>query len=309
MVNDRLDVALAAGAHGVHLKDGPAAIDRIRTVAPGGFLVGQSIHSPERVEDTQADYLVFGTLFPTRSKPEPGALAGLAGLAAAVRRARVPVLGIGGVKLTHLAAVAYTGAAGVAAVDLFLPRRTGSGGTLAGNCQSRPRWRLTLPERLPNMAQALRDPVACPYGIDRGSGRSHPSCRFLPPRRSGSRRTPRGGARRVRAARAGPARNPSDPEDDADPEIAREAIGTIERLPEAALSAFLGRSEVPTEMRAFFEARGTSIGAAAENGDDPLIDVVEGSFGRRGRGERQHRGAAGDDERAGEDEGGDARHP
>ena len=65
--------------------------------------------------------------------------------------------------------------------------------------------------------------------------------------------------------------------DDADPEIAREAIGTIERLPEAALSAFLGRSEVPTEMRAFFEARGTSIGAAAENGDDPLIDVVEGA--------------------------------
>ena len=125
VVNDRLDVALAAGAHGVHLKDGPAAIDRIRTVAPGGFLVGQSIHSPERVEDTQADYLVFGTLFPTRSKPEPGALAGLAGLAAAVRRARVPVLGIGGVQLTHVAGVAYTGASGVAAVDLFLPHGPG----------------------------------------------------------------------------------------------------------------------------------------------------------------------------------------
>ena len=44
--------------------------------------------------------------------------------------------------------------------------------------------------------------------------------------------------------------------DDGDPEIAREAANTLERLPEAALAAFLGRSEVPTEMRAFFAARG-----------------------------------------------------
>jgi hypothetical protein len=63
--------------------------------------------------------------------------------------------------------------------------------------------------------------------------------------------------------------------DDGDPEIAREALCTLERLPEAALSAFLGRSEVPTEIRVFFAGRGTHIGDAAESGDDPLIDVVE----------------------------------
>jgi hypothetical protein len=63
--------------------------------------------------------------------------------------------------------------------------------------------------------------------------------------------------------------------DDGDPEIAREALRTLERLPEAALSAFLGRSEVPTEIRVFFAGRGTHIGDAAESGDDPLIDVVE----------------------------------
>jgi hypothetical protein len=64
--------------------------------------------------------------------------------------------------------------------------------------------------------------------------------------------------------------------DDADPEIARAALDTLERLPEGALSAFLCRSEVPTEMRTFFVGRGTQIGPAAESADDPLIDVVAG---------------------------------
>jgi thiamine-phosphate diphosphorylase len=121
VVNDRLDVALAARAHGVHVKDGAIALGRIRAAAPEGFLVGQSIHSPERAAESDADYLVFGTVFPTRSKGEAHALAGLAGLEGAARRSRVPVLAIGGVKVAHLADLARTGAAGIAAVDLFLP--------------------------------------------------------------------------------------------------------------------------------------------------------------------------------------------
>jgi hypothetical protein len=63
--------------------------------------------------------------------------------------------------------------------------------------------------------------------------------------------------------------------DDADPEIAREAFDTIERLPPAALAAFLGRAEVPAEMRAFFQARGVEVGDAVEGGDEPLIELVE----------------------------------
>jgi hypothetical protein len=63
--------------------------------------------------------------------------------------------------------------------------------------------------------------------------------------------------------------------DDGDPEIAREAANTLERLPEAALAAFLGRSEVPTEMRAFFAARGILVATAAESGDEPLFEVVD----------------------------------
>jgi thiamine-phosphate diphosphorylase len=121
VVNDRFDVALAARAHGVHLKDGAVALARIRAAAPEGFLIGQSVHSPERAGESDADYLVFGTVFPTRSKAEAHALAGLTGLEAAARRSRVPVLGIGGVKVAQLADLARTGAAGIAAVELFLP--------------------------------------------------------------------------------------------------------------------------------------------------------------------------------------------
>lgn len=63
--------------------------------------------------------------------------------------------------------------------------------------------------------------------------------------------------------------------DDADSEIAREAQSTIDRLPDRPLSAFLGRSDVPTEMRAFFAGRGVQVGDATQSGDDPLIDVIE----------------------------------
>jgi hypothetical protein len=65
--------------------------------------------------------------------------------------------------------------------------------------------------------------------------------------------------------------------DDADPEIAREALDTIERLAPAALAAFLGRSDVPTEMRVFFQARGVEIGEAVEGGDEPLIEQADGA--------------------------------
>jgi len=120
VVNDRLDVALAAGAHGVHLKEAPIAIDRIRSATPAGFTVGQSCHSVDQARDSTADYVIVGTVFPTRSKPGVS-LIGLAGLEAVARGTKTPVLGIGGIRLEHLSNVAATGAAGIAAVDLFLP--------------------------------------------------------------------------------------------------------------------------------------------------------------------------------------------
>jgi hypothetical protein len=69
-------------------------------------------------------------------------------------------------------------------------------------------------------------------------------------------------------------------QDDGDPEVAREATSTIDRLPAEALGAFLARAEVPGEMRSFFVARGVALGDPAENGDDPLID--ESAIGDQG---------------------------
>jgi hypothetical protein len=64
--------------------------------------------------------------------------------------------------------------------------------------------------------------------------------------------------------------------DSTDAEIAKEANATLDRLPPAALSAFLGRDDVPAEMRAFFSGRGAKAAATPSNGDEePLVDAGE----------------------------------
>jgi thiamine-phosphate pyrophosphorylase len=122
VVNDRLDVALAGGAHGVHLREASAAARTVRTACPAGFLVGRSIHAPAQAavqsEAGGLDYLVFGTVFPTPSKPgETGA--GLEALRLAVRAASVPVLAIGGVDGDTVGEIARAGAAGFAAIRFW----------------------------------------------------------------------------------------------------------------------------------------------------------------------------------------------
>jgi thiamine-phosphate diphosphorylase len=125
VVNDRLDVALASGAAGVHLREVSVPVSRVRVVAPAGFLVGRSVHRPEDAASWDADYVVFGTVFPSRSKAADEAIAGLDGLQRALTGSRVPVLAIGGIGRAELGAVAKAGAAGVAAIDLFLPSGRG----------------------------------------------------------------------------------------------------------------------------------------------------------------------------------------
>ncbi len=122
IVNDRADVARAAGADGVHLRgDGPPAA-RVRTIAAPGWLIGRSVHAVEEARASDgADFLIFGTVFPTRSKPAATAVQGVDGLAAAVRGAGVPVLAIGGVDAARAEVCRQAGAAGVAAIGLFLP--------------------------------------------------------------------------------------------------------------------------------------------------------------------------------------------
>lgn len=122
VVNDRLDVAIACGAAGVHLRSDSIAPSAARRLAPSGFLIGRSVHSVAEAEQVAADvdYVIAGTVFATASKPPGHPLIGLGGLAAVVRAAKVPVLAIGGITIERLPEVAATGAAGVAAIGMFL---------------------------------------------------------------------------------------------------------------------------------------------------------------------------------------------
>jgi thiamine-phosphate pyrophosphorylase len=122
LVNDRVDVALAAGAHGVHLRADSIPASRVRTLCPPGFLVGRSVHARDEAISAAAagglDYLLFGSVFPTASKPGR-APAGPQRLAEVVAAVGVPVLAVGGVSPDNLSEVAAGGAAGFAAIGLF----------------------------------------------------------------------------------------------------------------------------------------------------------------------------------------------
>ena len=127
VVNGRVDVALAAGAHGVHLPERGLPSDRVRALLPQPALVGASIHAPvPELDGRSLDYAVFGTIYGTRSKAPGLALAGLDGLRRAVDGSAIPVLAIGGVTLARIAEIAATGAAGFAAIELFLPASASS---------------------------------------------------------------------------------------------------------------------------------------------------------------------------------------
>jgi thiamine-phosphate pyrophosphorylase len=122
LVNDRLDVALAAGAHGVHLRSDSLAAPRARAITPPGFLVGRSVHTREEAEAVAAggglDYLMFGTVFPTGSKSGRTA-AGAQVLADVVRATTLPVLAVGGVTAETASEAGRAGAAGFAAIGMF----------------------------------------------------------------------------------------------------------------------------------------------------------------------------------------------
>jgi thiamine-phosphate pyrophosphorylase len=121
VVNDRLDIALACGADGVHLRADSMAVAAVRRVVPPDFVVGRSIHGASEIADTAgADYLVAGAVWETRSKPTGHACLGLEGFAALARATRVPVLAIGGVTVPRAGDVGAAGGAGIAAIGLFI---------------------------------------------------------------------------------------------------------------------------------------------------------------------------------------------
>jgi thiamine-phosphate pyrophosphorylase len=135
LVNDRVDVALACGAAGVHLRADSLPPAGVRGIVPRGFRIGRSVHSAEEALGVEAavDYLVAGTVWPSESKAggRGHATLGAAGLARIAAAVRVPVLAIGGVALDRVGEVARTGAAGVAAIGLFMAPAGKDGGCRA----------------------------------------------------------------------------------------------------------------------------------------------------------------------------------
>jgi len=127
IVNDRLDVALTAGAAGVHL--GGESISAFDVVswcragnAPVDFQIGVSCHSLEQAHDTEragATYVFFGPIFDTPSKRPFGPPQGISRLAEVCKTAKIPVIAIGGINKDNAGDCLRAGAAGIAAIRMF----------------------------------------------------------------------------------------------------------------------------------------------------------------------------------------------
>jgi thiamine-phosphate pyrophosphorylase len=131
LVNDRLDVALAEQAGGVHLGENSLPVQEAKRLleaslavksVPPDFLAGVSCHSLEAAQSAAlagADYIFFGPVFATPSKAAYGAPQGLERLAELCTSVAIPVLAIGGITLGNAPACFSAGAAGIAAIRLF----------------------------------------------------------------------------------------------------------------------------------------------------------------------------------------------
>lgn len=117
LVNSRLDIALAAGAHGVHLPANSPAPHDLRAITPPGFAIAVSTHAIEELraaESEGADFAVFGPVF--KAKPHP---AGIGALREAARSVAIPVLALGGIDQQNSGECIAAGAAGIAGISMF----------------------------------------------------------------------------------------------------------------------------------------------------------------------------------------------
>lgn len=122
LVNDRIDVALASDADGVHLPSRSFSVADARALIGAGRVIGVSTHHLDEVHaatDAGADFVVFGPVYETPSKTAYGPPQGLGALAAAAR-VDIPVLAIGGVTAARVAELRAQGAAGVAVIRAVL---------------------------------------------------------------------------------------------------------------------------------------------------------------------------------------------
>lgn len=119
IVNDRADVAMVSGAHGVHLGQDDLTAEEARRVLKPGQLVGRSTHDIEQLRQADAstaDYLAFGPIFVTASKEKADPTVGLDGLARARKATSKPLVAIGGIRVENARRAIEHGADAVAVI-------------------------------------------------------------------------------------------------------------------------------------------------------------------------------------------------
>ena len=123
-INDRVDLALIAGADGAHLGPDDLPVDAARRIVPPGFIIGYSTDDPAdalRAQTDGADYIGCGAVFGTTSKPDAdGEPIGTDRLDTVARAVRIPVVGIGGITADNVRRVAATAAAGAAVIGAIM---------------------------------------------------------------------------------------------------------------------------------------------------------------------------------------------
>ena len=122
LINDRVDVALATGADGVHLRVNSLAVEQVRAITSPNFLIGVSTHSLAEAQAAQAggaNFITCGPVYETPSKRAYGAPLGLAALREIAEAVSIPTYALGGINTSNLLEPLHHRAAGIAAISLF----------------------------------------------------------------------------------------------------------------------------------------------------------------------------------------------
>jgi thiamine-phosphate diphosphorylase len=121
IVNDHVDLALAAGADGVHLGQRDLPVELVRPLVPPGFIIGVSTNNAQearRAEANGASYVAIGSIFPTASKePERTRAASPERVREVKAAVRVPVVAIGGINASNISQVLAAGADAIAVIS------------------------------------------------------------------------------------------------------------------------------------------------------------------------------------------------
>jgi thiamine-phosphate pyrophosphorylase len=126
IINDRMDVALASGADGVHLGQEDMSIVSARAIAPDGFIIGITVHDAEEAREAErcgADYVGLSPIYSTGSKPDAGKSCGPAMLRKVKRAVSIPVVAIGGISSENAIEVLEAGADGLAVISAVVSQK------------------------------------------------------------------------------------------------------------------------------------------------------------------------------------------